>query len=277
MRQDKSTQIIEKAKSLGASMAGIASVNLGKTSPSHKLHEKIRMGKDDLGSSMSMTDLNEIKWPENAMSVLVIAVSHPLSKPELDWFLESGNTPGNWLLQKINRELSVWIEEKYGIKTHKMPYWIQEGGVYLKDLAALSGLGCIGKNNLLITPELGPRVRFRAMLLEDKLTPTGPIDFDPCEGCEEFCRKVCPLNVFDEVVVSQSETGISSLPGRDGCFSRVKCFIRSGRNVEDSGITVYEDFWSEMKSSGRKMEGTYQTQKHIIFCRRCELACTAGN
>jgi epoxyqueuosine reductase len=277
MTQNKGAQIIEKATSLGASMAGIASAELVKTSASHEIHEKIRMGAGGIGSSLGITDVKEIKWPENTKSVLVIAVSHPIEKPELDWFLESGNTPGNWLLQKINRELSAWIEEEFEMKTHGVPYWIGEGGIYLKDAAALSGLGCIGKNNLLITPELGPRVRFRAMLLEDELTPTGPIDFDPCDGCEEFCRKVCPQNAFDGIVLSPVETGTSTLPGRDGFFSRPKCFIRSGHDVENSGIAVYDEFWSEKTwLLGREMAGTYQTQKHIIFCRRCEFSCPIG-
>jgi len=279
MTEDKSTQIIEKAKSLGASLAGIASVDLVKKSPSYEFHKKIHKGIDGVGPSQGYGEVNEIKWQENAKSALVIAVSHPLDKPELDWFVESGNTPGNWLLQKINQELSPWIEEKYGIKTHPINYWLWEGGIYLKDVAVLSGLGCIGKNNLIITPDLGPRVRFRAMLLEDDLTPTGPIDFDPCDSCEEFCRKVCPQHAFDEVVLSPDATGMSNLPGRDGSFSRPKCAIRSSVDQESSGITISDpiEFWSEKNAiQGREMEGSYQTQKYIIFCRRCEFACPVG-
>jgi epoxyqueuosine reductase len=63
-----------------------------------------------------------------------------------------------------------------------LSYFIETGGIYLKDTAVLAGLGCIGKNNMLVTPELGPKVRLRALLLEEDLTPTGPIDFDPCKN-----------------------------------------------------------------------------------------------
>ena len=151
---------------------------------------------------------------------------------------------------EIKRKLRVWIEETYGIKTHHVNYWIGEGGMYLKDAAVLSGLGCIGKNNLVITPEFGPRVRFRAMLIDEELTPTGPIDFDPCNGCDEYCHKVCGVDAFSETVISADNTGMSNLPGRNGCFSRVKCYKRSDFDVEASGIAIYEDFWSEIKKPG---------------------------
>ena len=50
----------------------------------------------------------------------------------------------------------------------------------------------MSKNNLLITPEFGPRVCLRDLLLNVDLEPTGPIDFTPCEACNMPCRRVCP-------------------------------------------------------------------------------------
>jgi len=277
MTPDRGAQIIEKAKEMGATMAGIASVELLRKSPSHEILSKFGTKIDGVHSFARIEDFNEIKWPANAKSALIMAVSHPQDKPELDWSFASGNTPGNRLLQRINRELSAWIEETLGIKTHKMPYWVEEGGIYLKDAAVLGGLGCIGRNNILITPELGPRVRLRAMLLEDELTPTGPIAFDPCDCCEEFCRKACPQNAYEKIVLSSIETGVYALPGRDGCFSRAKCIIQSDHDVEDSGIAVDEGFASEMYPSGVETEGISQTEERIKWCRRCELACPVGS
>ena len=277
MTPDSGAQIIEKAKEMGAAMAGIASVELLQKSPSHEILSKFGTRIEGVHSFDGIEDFNEIKWPAKTKSALVISFYHPQDKPELDWSYASGNAPGNLALQKINRELSAWIEETLGIKTHKMFYWIEEGGIYLKDAAVLSGLGCIGRNNLLITPEFGPRIRLRAMLLEDELTPTGPITFDPCDSCEEFCRKACPQNAFDRVVLSSVETGLYALPGRDGCFSRAKCSIQMDKDFEDSGIAVDEGFLSEMYSSGVETERISQIKECIKWCRRCEFACPVGS
>jgi len=77
------------------------------------------------------------------------------------------------------------------VPTWPLPYHIENGGIYLKDAAVLAGLGTIGRNNLLITPEFGPRVRLRALLAGVDLPPTGPAGFDPCEGCPAPCLTDC--------------------------------------------------------------------------------------
>jgi epoxyqueuosine reductase len=271
MTLDKGTQIIDKAKEMGAAMAGIASVELLKKSPSHEVLRKIGTEIDGVGSGFEIADFNDIKWPAEARSALVIAVSHPQDKPELDWWSAKGS-PGNRTLIRINRELCAWIERTFGIKTHRLPYAIEKGGIYLKDAAVLAGLGCIGKNNLLVTPELGSRVRLRAMLLEEGLTPTGPIVFDPCDGCEELCRKACPQNAYEEIVLSPVETGMVTLPGRNGYFGRAKCMIQMGKDIENSGIAA-----DEMEQFAVDIEDIFHTKERIKYCRRCELACPVGN
>ena len=277
MTADRGTQIIEKAKQLGAGMAGIASVELLKKSPSHEMLGKFGTKIDGVQSFEGMIEgFNEIRWPAKVRSAVVIAISHPEDEPELDWTYGSGNTPGNRILQRINRDLAAWIEETLDIRTHRMPYWVEKGGIYLKDTAVLAGLGCVGRNNMLITPELGPRVRLRGMLLEDELTPTGPITFDPCDGCEEFCRKACPQNAFDSIVHSSVETGMDTLPGRDGRFSRARCSVQMDKDVEDSDMAVGKGFLSGLDQSGVEAGGTSQTEGRIKWCRRCELACPVG-
>jgi epoxyqueuosine reductase len=277
MAPDRETQIIEKAKDMGATLAGIASVAMVQKSPSHRMLSKYGTQIDGVYSFEGIQDFREIEWPTNAGSALVIALSHPKDELDLDWSFPSGNTPGNRCLQGINQRLSEWIEGSLQIKTHRMPYWVEEGGMYLKDTAVLAGLGCIGRNNILVTPELGPRVRLRAMLLEAELTPTGPIDFDPCEDCEELCREACPQNAFDRMVLSSAETGIYTLPGRDGLYGRSRCSGQLDRDREDSGIAVDEWFLSERHPLGVEREETSQTKARIKWCRRCELACPVGS
>jgi epoxyqueuosine reductase len=77
-----------------------------------------------------------------------------------------------------------------------LPYQIEYGGAFLKDAAVLAGLGMIGKNNLLVTPQYGTRVRLRGMFIEAELEPTGPSTFDPCQGCGMPCQRACPQDAF---------------------------------------------------------------------------------
>ena len=257
-------------------MAGIASVELLKKSPSNEILSKFGGKIDGVHSSERAKDFKEIKWPLNAESALVLAVSHPQDKPEMDWSYSTGNTPGNLHLVNITKKLSAWIEETLIIKVQRMPYFIEEGGIFLKDAAVLAGLGCIGKNNILITREFGPRVRFRAILLEAKLASTGPINYDPCGGCDEYCRKACPQNAFDSIILTPVETGINALPGRDGRFSRSRCSIQMDRDIQNSGVIIDEGFMSELYPRSANTERLSQTTERIKWCRQCELVCPVG-
>ncbi len=55
-------------------------------------------------------------------------------------------------------------------------------------LAIDAGLGELGRNGLLITPQYGPRVRLCKILTDLPLEPDNPIEF----GVKKFCRK-CKL------------------------------------------------------------------------------------
>lgn len=67
-----------------------------------------------------------------------------------------------------------------------------------KMIANLAGLGWIGKNCLLITPEHGPRLRLSSLLTNAPLKITG-IKIEPkCTDCME-CTKICPVNAIKGV------------------------------------------------------------------------------
>ena len=71
----------------------------------------------------------------------------------------------------------------------------QRGAFSHKLAAHLAGLGWIGRNCLLITPEVGPRVRWATVLTDAPLTPTGmPMD-QRCGNCHQ-CVDICPVQAF---------------------------------------------------------------------------------
>ena len=72
----------------------------------------------------------------------------------------------------------------------------RQAGIFSNKLAAhLAGLGWIGKSCLLITPEVGPRVRWASVLTDAPLGITGEPINERCGSCEE-CVQVCPQQAF---------------------------------------------------------------------------------
>jgi epoxyqueuosine reductase len=69
------------------------------------------------------------------------------------------------------------------------------GQISHKLVAHTAGLGWIGKSCLLVTPQVGPRVRWTTVLTDAPLTPTGsPMD-EKCGACTE-CVDICPQKAF---------------------------------------------------------------------------------
>ncbi|MFC1976339.1 epoxyqueuosine reductase [Chloroflexota bacterium] len=223
---DVTPHIIEKAKSFGASLAGIAEMDALKTSPSHNMYSRF-------------------EWPAEAKSALVLALAHQESEPALDWWGVKGGTAENRSLQNISTALKQDLQETYDIKAQPWPYSVEMGGIFLKDAAVLAGLGIIGLNNLLITPEFGSRVRLRALSLDTELAPTGPIDFSPCDTCGRPCQQACPQQAF-----------------ASGAFSDSACSTQMQVDEANKVVTQAEneDF----------------PIAYIKYCRACELACPIG-
>ena len=67
-------------------------------------------------------------------------------------------------------------------------------------LAVDAGLGEMGRNGLLITPEYGPRVRLCKVLTDLPLTPDKPIDFGVTEFCKtcKKCVNACAVDAISD-------------------------------------------------------------------------------
>jgi epoxyqueuosine reductase len=253
-------QIIEAAIQNGATLAGIASADALKRSASHLIYTKMGeySGVGTVKDNDALAYDQLFNWPSSARSVLVIGLSHPEKKPELDWW-DGRGTPGNRRLIEIMKLTRLQIETDLKVGTRRLHYYVEKGGVFLKDAAVLAGFGCIGKNNLLVTPSCGPRIRLRALFLDAVIEPTGPITFDPCSDCKIYCRRVCPENAMDEKAPVFESINVSvQLPARDGAYNRELCNVRMEKDVAESGKT----------HSGE--------QAPIKYCRKCELVCPVG-
>jgi epoxyqueuosine reductase len=216
--------IVDRARELGATLAGIASVDSLRGAPSYRA----------TGTSA---------WPEGTSSLLVLALAHPADEPRLDWWDDKPwGTPGNRRLQRVAEGLQSWLKREFNAEARPLPYQLAHGGVFLKDAAVLAGLGVIGRNNLLVTPAFGPRVRLRALSLDLPLEPTGPASFAPCSACETPCQSACPQAAF-----------------RNGSYDVTLCRVQMGIDEALAGSRVAHN-------------GLPQIQA-IRYCRACELAC----
>jgi epoxyqueuosine reductase QueG len=74
------------------------------------------------------------------------------------------------------------------------------GQVSHKAIARLAGLGWHGRNNLLVTPQLGAQVRLTTILTDFPLAPDHPLEAD-CGSCCR-CVAVCPAKAIGETPVA---------------------------------------------------------------------------
>ena len=81
--------------------------------------------------------------------------------------------------------------------------------------------------------------------METELEPTGPIDYDPCNGCDMPCHRSCPRDAF-----------------RSGAYQRARCKEEMDQNNADVVIL-----------DGPTM-GIDEDCDVVKYCRGCELACS---
>jgi len=173
-------------------------------------------------------------------------LNHPENDLRLDYW-ERGDTWGNRRLRELSKLMKQWLREKYDLAALPLPYYVEKGGLFLKDAAVLSGIGIIGRNNLLLNPEWGPRIRLHSILIEGDFQTTEALEgFTPCDTCEVFCQKACPMKAFPQGKYNWSI-----------CVKLINANVK--RKVPDG----------EIGENGKR-------NLVIKYCRVCELSCPVG-
>jgi epoxyqueuosine reductase len=119
-------------------------------------------------------------------------------------------------------------------------------GVFSHKLAAhLAGLGWIGKNCLLVTPQYGPRLRL-ATVLTDAPLPVGKPVADNCGTCTR-CADICPSKALTGVHFSPDEP-------RNKRVKAVKCDLYTSKRMEkfgnaNCGLCVHICPWGEQRNT----------------------------
>lgn len=171
-----------------------------------------RLGADLVGICLAQT-LNESppdpKWPQiperiwkNCRSVVVLAKRIPWGMFQAEGELARQSTPQMVMNRLDNIALDlVYYVENSGF--HGVPFSQQQtdsalkrgtyGPLSLRHLAVEAGLGTLGLNLILLTPEYGPRVYVTAILTDAEIEPDRCQEKKLCPGAScGRCLLVCP-------------------------------------------------------------------------------------
>ena len=131
-------------------------------------------------------------------------------------------------LDRIGYKISRYLESKGYKAYHQLA---SEGGVdsrqlnglfSLKHAAREAGIGVIGRNSLLLTPEYGPRVRLTGVITNAEIEPDSPSDAEFCKDCEKLCIEACPADALQEPKDS-SDYNIDKFACCNSLGSRASC------------------------------------------------------
>jgi epoxyqueuosine reductase len=211
------SEIIVEAKRLGVDLIGFASVDRFSAAPeNHK-----------------PTDIMA-----EAQSVIVLAqkcLTGPMKNNH--WTSYTTVHEGNIVrLDTAAYYLSSYLEERYGAKTVPIPsmtpyfHWDEEnqyaaGDLSHKHAAVAAGLGSIGKNTLLITPQYGNKVNLVSIIADICIEPDPIVEDNLCvEGCR-LCVDSCPTKALHgDSTINQSACRIHCWAKLPRGFSVLQCW-----------------------------------------------------
>ena len=203
---DLKQEIINYAKSNGASMVGFAGVRrFDKAPKGHRPNDFMPAAKTVISMGVCLPK-RLVDWED------LMKNSDAFPNDDVRWEVESNHWYGrvgyeaiNIRLEQLGLMLSVYLEER-GYPSLSFPAtfahhaYIMEKipGFYAplshRHAAVLSGLGEFGFNNLVITKQFGPRIRFMSVITEAELEQDPLIDTPVCLGetCLA-CIKACGI------------------------------------------------------------------------------------
>jgi epoxyqueuosine reductase QueG len=216
MSTDYTIELFELTTSLGAVQTGVAdlsSLQTIKTSPNNLLTNFIY-----------------------AISVAVVipnSVFRRITKKNPGEIYAHNYKTANTLLDQITFRTSEKIID-YGYRALAIPASLSltrlMGNAPHKAFARAAGLGWIGKNLLLITPEYGPRIRLATVLTDIPLKPGNPIEHQ-CGDCTK-CIDACPVGALKHF-------NFDDYPSRrEDAFDAQKCSDRLDNMEKLSNIGV---------------------------------------
>lgn len=221
--------IKETARALGCDLCGVASI--------------------DRFDAVSRETNPRSVLPE-AQSVIVIAKkflwSTTKSASTIPYTIVRNNLSNK--IDEITMELSYFIEENgyvaipagaIGPCNYNTELQRVTGLVSLKNAARCAGLGVIGKNTLLLTPQYGNMVWLGAVLTSVDLVPDAMMTQTPCDGSCTVCLGACPVGALDGgPFMHQKKCWEHAFGPQDGGEWRIKCHACRVRCPHAKGFSI---------------------------------------
>lgn len=172
---------------------------------------------------------------------------------------------------------TVRLLAQYGAKTVSIPPYLpvnmgpgvggMKGEVNHKTVAILGGLGSIGLNRLLVTPEFGPFLRLGTVVTEACFDADPSCEENPCDNCRA-CLEACPVDAIEEdgTLNYRACMGRVLKSGLSGVINSAKQ-LTSGDENEANKVLYGPEFWD-----------IWQAMTTGIFynCSACMAACPVG-
>ena len=178
-------EILSEAKSAGASLAGVADLNLLRELP-----------------TFGGLSLDKFRYAVSVGVVLPSQVIEMITADDPGILYAWAYRTGNLILENISFRIASKITG-WGYRALVIPPSMrvdrekEVGHASQKAFAWAAGLGWIGRNALLVTPQYGPRVRLATVLTDMLLKPGQPVK-NLCGECM-ICIKACPAKALKHV------------------------------------------------------------------------------
>jgi epoxyqueuosine reductase QueG len=127
----------------------------------------------------------------------------------------------NWLLDQTATKITIAIQNAgynaMPIPASQIVDWeAQTAHLSHKMIALRAGIGWIGRNNLLVHPEYGSKIRLATILTDMPLEPDKPVERD-CGECRK-CIEICPVKAIKD---SHKEWN------KPACLEKLKYFAKA--------------------------------------------------